>query len=54
MAADFLWFVKCSSCYESLLCLQEVIEEPSQGRAEEVESEGRKPDGGQSADARSG
>lgn len=36
-----------------ILCVQEIIKEPSQSGAEEVESEGRKPDGGQGADVRS-
>lgn len=36
------------------LCLQEILKEPSQSREEEVESERRKPAGGQSADVCSG
>lgn len=38
----------------SMPFLQEIIKEPSQSRAQEVESEGRKPVGGQGADVRSG
>lgn len=34
--------------------LQEIIKEPTESRAEEAQSEGGKPDGGQSADVRAG